>query len=43
MPSFLKAVRAVTNNYVGAAVILAAIILLLLKFSLWGRHRRSAK
>ena len=42
-PSFLKAVRAVTNNYVGAAVVLAAIILLLLKFSLWGRHRRSAK
>ena len=42
-PSFLKAVRAVTNNYVGAAVVLAAIILLLLKFSLWGKHRRSAK
>ena len=41
--AFLKPLRAVTNNYAGAAVVLAAMILLLLKFSLWGKHRSSAR
>ena len=38
-PSFLDAIRGVTNNLVGSAVVLALVILSLLKFSLWGKNK----
>ncbi len=38
-PKFLDAIRGVTNNLVGSAVVLALIILSLLKFSLWGKNK----
>lgn len=38
-PAFLEPIRAFTNNTVGGIVVLAAIVLLLLKFSLWGKNR----
>ena len=37
--AFLEPIRAFTNNTVGGIVVLAAIVLLLLKFSLWGKNR----
>lgn len=38
-PAFLEPIRAFTNSTVGGIVVLAAIVLLLLKFSLWGKNR----
>ena len=38
-PAFLAPIRAITNNPVGDLVVLAGIILLLLRFSLWGKNR----
>ena len=38
-PKFLDAIRGVTNNLAGSAVVLALIILSLLKFSLWGKNK----
>ena len=37
--AFLEPIRAFTNNTVGGIVVLAAIVLLLFKFSLWGKNR----
>ncbi len=38
-PAFLAPVRAVTSHPAFGAAALAAIVLLLLRFSLWGKHR----